>query len=68
MMKSIVKLLSNVQTQSALIWAAMILGCSFVSGSQDVFSILIIGAGFHIGIMSKFDQKTRNSASCKSIN
>lgn len=53
------KLLSNVQILSALIWAAVIISCSYVAQNNDVSSILITAAGFHLVMLTKFtDKKT----------
>lgn len=46
------KVLSNVQIWSALIWAAVIIGCSYFTNSKEVSTILIAAAGIHVVLLS----------------
>lgn len=46
--------LTNVQILSALIWAAVIIGCKQISGNSDVASVLITAGGIHVILMSHF--------------
>ena len=56
------KILSNVQILSALMWAAVILGCSYVTKNPIVSNILITAAGFHVILLS---YKLKNEATCE---
>lgn len=44
--------LFNVQIMSALIWAAVIFGCSTISKDPIIFNFLIVGAGIHVVVLS----------------
>ena len=60
-------ILSNIQILSALIWALVILGCSYITKDSTIFNILIIGAGFHVVLMSKMSGKVKGrETSCAS--
>lgn len=52
--KLILRLLSDIQILSALIWASTILACAYVSDKNYVFLILVTAAGFHSTLMSRF--------------
>jgi len=51
-MKKITCFLSNVQIQSALLWAAVILVCAFVTKEPTISNILIVAAGMHVLLLS----------------
>ncbi len=46
------KILSNVQILSALLWAAVIIACSYVTENSIISNILITAAGFHVVLLS----------------
>ncbi len=52
----LLKLIKNVQIQSACIWASAILLCSFITGDSNVATVLITAAGFHVVLMSQHFQ------------
>lgn len=56
------EILSNVQILSDLIWAGVILGCSFVTENIMVSNILITAAGFYVILLS---QKLKTKESCQ---
>lgn len=53
----IFKVLTDIQIQSALIWAAVILLCSYVVRDQTVSMILITAGGFHSVLLSNYFNK-----------
>ncbi len=55
------KILSNVQILSALLWAGVILGCSYVTENIIISNILITAAGFHVVLLS---QKLKKEKAC----
>lgn len=61
-LESMFKILTNVQILSALLWAAVILGCSYVTENILVSNILITAAGFHVVLLS---HKLKTEAACK---
>ncbi len=53
----IFKIGSNLQIQSALIWAAVILLCSYVTRDQTATMILVTAGGFHSVLLSNYFKK-----------
>ncbi len=51
------RILSNVQILSALIWAITIIACGWVSDKSYVPTILITAAGFHVILMTQMSKK-----------
>ncbi len=63
-LKQSFKVLLEIQIVSALIWGAVIIGCSYVSSETDISSIatiLIAGAGFHVLLMAFNTEKNAKS-------
>ena len=58
------KILSNVQILSALLWAAVIIGCSFVTKNFLVSNILITAAGFHVILLAHKLKKEELQKTC----
>lgn len=56
------KILLNVQILSALLWATVIIGCSYVTENVIVSNILITAAGFHVILLS---QKLKKDKACQ---
>lgn len=57
----ILKLLTNIQIVSALIWAFAIIACSWISGESGISNILIVAAGFHVVLLSRLEKNKSNS-------
>lgn len=55
--KICLKVLVNVQILSALIWAFVIIGCSYVSANDRIAMILTTAAGFHVILLSQLTKK-----------
>ena len=53
----ILRIISNVQIQSALIWAAVILMSSYITKDHIVSMMLISAAGFHVVLLSNYCNK-----------
>lgn len=61
-MKKVICFLSNVQIQSALLWAIVILACAFISREAAIMNILVTAAGFHVVLLStKFGKNKKRS-------
>jgi len=58
-MKKITHFLSNPQILSALIWAATIIACSYVTDKSNISAILITAAGFHVVLMSQMTKTVK---------
>jgi hypothetical protein len=56
-MNKVLRILSNVQITSALIWAAAIIACSLISENHMVSSVLTAAAGFHVVWLSQHSNK-----------
>ena len=52
--KTIKCLASNIQIQSALLWAITILGCTIFSSKTAISTILVTAAGFHVIMLYQF--------------
>ena len=61
------KILSNVQILSALLWAAVIIGCSYVSENILVSNILVTAAGFHVLLLSQKLRQEDEQETCNII-
>ena len=59
--KKIFAVLLNVQILSALIWAAVIIGCAYISKNDTIQSILVTAAGFHVVLLSTKLQRSPNA-------
>lgn len=59
-MKLAACLLRNLQIQSALIWAAVIIACTIVTDNMYVAMILTTAAGWHVLLLSAHDRKQVN--------
>lgn len=50
-------ILKNVQIWSALIWASVIMICSFVARDSNIATILITAAGFHVVLLGQHEKQ-----------
>lgn len=61
----LLKLLTNIQIVSALIWAFAIIACSWITGESDIANILIVAAGFHVVLLSRLEKdKSTGETEC----
>ncbi|MBX2844882.1 MAG: hypothetical protein KTR13_01610 [Saprospiraceae bacterium] len=56
-MTAIKRYLGSIQIQSALLWAAAILGFSLIPNKENGLMLLISLAGFHVVLMSRLGRK-----------
>jgi hypothetical protein len=67
-LSKVFKVLSNIEIQSALIWAAVILLCSYVVKDQTVSMILITAGGFHSVLLSNYSKKGGQKKESRIVN
>lgn len=55
-MNRFLRIFRNVQILSALIWALTIILCSWVSDKNDLVTLLITAAGFHVILLAQSER------------